>query len=41
MSGTHFQHLMTDFERRVGLAIIGRQKAANAGADAAHMLAVR
>jgi hypothetical protein len=26
----HYQHLMTDFERRVGLAIIGRRKAAAA-----------
>jgi hypothetical protein len=37
----HFQHRMTDFERRVGLAIIGRQKAVNAGADAAHPLMTR
>jgi hypothetical protein len=37
----YFSHRMTDFERRVGLAIIGRQKAASAGADAAHPLAVR
>jgi hypothetical protein len=37
----YFSHRMTDFERRVGLAIIGRQKAANAGGDVAHLLAVR
>jgi hypothetical protein len=37
----YFQNRMTDFERRVGLAIIGRQKAANAGADAAHPLMAR
>jgi hypothetical protein len=37
----HFPDRMTDFERRVGFAIIGRQKAAKAGADAAHLLAVR
>jgi hypothetical protein len=37
----YFSNRMTDFERQVGLAIIGRQKAANAGADAAHLLAVR
>jgi hypothetical protein len=36
-----FSHLMTDFERRVGLAIIGRQKAANAGADATQPLMAR
>jgi hypothetical protein len=37
----HFSHRMTDFERRVGRAIRGRQKASNAGADIFHLLAVR
>jgi hypothetical protein len=37
----HFSHLMTDFERRVGLAILGRAKAATAGADPSHPLLTR
>jgi hypothetical protein len=37
----YFTHHMTDFERQVGLAIIGRQKVANAGADFSHPGAVR
>lgn len=37
----HFSDRMTDFERRVGLAIIGRQKAAHAGANIAHLLSVK
>lgn len=37
----HFQHRMTDFERRVGRAIIARQKAAKAGRSVARLLAVR
>jgi hypothetical protein len=37
----HFSHLMTEFERRVGHAIIGRQKAAGCGADSSHLLAIR
>ena len=37
----HFAHRMTDFERAVGLAIIGRQKAATAGAGVGHPLSVR
>lgn len=36
----HFSDRMTDFEREVGNAIIGREKAARAGAKLAHPLAV-
>jgi hypothetical protein len=34
----HYQHLMTDFERRVGSAIIGRLKAASASPQLAARL---
>jgi hypothetical protein len=37
----HYLHLMTDFERRVGFAVIGRQKVANMGAAASHPLLAR
>jgi hypothetical protein len=37
----HSQHLMTDFERRVGLAILGRAKAASSSPDMARLLRER
>jgi hypothetical protein len=37
----YFQDRMTDFERQVGLAIIAREKAANAAANVARLLAAR
>ena len=37
----YFSHLMTKFERRVGWAIIGRQKVASIGADSSNPLMAR
>ena len=37
----HFRDRMTDFERRVGYAAVGREKLAQLGADLDHPLAVR
>lgn len=37
----HYSSLMTEFERRVGLAIIGRWKAAHAGTPPTHPLWAR